>query len=257
MSGKISRKGFLTRLGFGSLVAALRPPVLEGLTASTGQGCEYRKHPREMGIGKRLRQLREGKGLSQGDIVDRPGLIRCGWIRPTEGATMAQGPVVLEAAQKRDEPLLCPSAQPKMKGCRVLGVVGGTIETPELAYLNQPVPVNEKVLRLAAPLKPTEVFRFAAHCEGKGCLHFDGANCRLATRIVQILPAVTEGLPACPIRPTCRWYQQEGKPACVRCPQIVTQTYEASEAYRRAAEGWDRSGPSDVRILLHAHLESP
>ena len=112
-------------------------------------------------------------------------------------------------------------------------------------------------LLVAAPLKPTEVFRFAAHCEGKGCLHFDGANCRLATRIVQILPAVTEGLPACPIRPTCRWYQQEGKPACLRCPQIVTQTYEASEAYRRAAEGWDRSGPSDVRILLHADLESP
>jgi len=135
------------------------------------------------------------------------------------------------------EPLLCPSAQPEMKECRVLGVVGGTAERPELAYLNQLLPVTEELLRMAAPVKPTEVFRFAARCEEKACRHFDGASCRLATRIVQILPAVTPGLPACIIRPTCRWYQQEGNAACLRCPQVVTQTYEASDDFRRAAEG--------------------
>ncbi|HTS71812.1 MAG TPA: nitrogen fixation protein [Terriglobia bacterium] len=133
--------------------------------------------------------------------------------------------------------LLCPSAQPEMKGSTVLGVVDGAAGHPELAYLNQPLPVTEEVLRLAGPVKPTEVFRFAAHCEEKACRHFDGTRCQLATRIVQILPAVTEGLPACIIRPTCRWYQQEGKAACLRCPQVVTQTYEASDDYRRAAEG--------------------
>jgi hypothetical protein len=124
-----------------------------------------------------------------------------------------------------------------MKACRVLGVVGGTAEHPELAYLNQHLPVTEEVLRLAGPVKSTEVFRFAARCEEKACRHFDGARCQLATRIVQILPAVTEGLPACLIRPTCRWYQQEGKAACLRCPQVVTQTCEPSDEYRRAAEG--------------------
>jgi hypothetical protein len=140
-------------------------------------------------------------------------------------------------SHKRTEPLLCPSAQPDMQACRVLGVVGGTAERPELTYLNQPLAATEEVLRLAAPVSPTEVFRFAAHCEEKACRHFDGARCQLASRIVQILPAVTEALPACIIRPTCRWYQQEGKAACLRCPQVVTQTYEASDDYRRAAEG--------------------
>jgi len=150
---------------------------------------------------------------------------------------MGQETSVPKTELDETKPLLCPSAQPEMKGCRVLGVVGGTAERPELAYLNQPLPVTEEVLRLAGPVKPTEVFRFAAHCEEKACRHFDGARCQLATRIVQILPAVTEGLPACIIRPTCRWYQQEGKAACLRCPQVVTQTYEASDDYRRAAEG--------------------
>jgi hypothetical protein len=151
---------------------------------------------------------------------------------------LAEQKTVPESQFGEAKPLLCPSAQPEMKACRVLGVVGGRAGRPELAYLNQHLPVTEEVLRLAGPVKPTEVFRFAAHCEEKACRHFDGARCQLATRIVQILPAVTEGLPACLIRPTCRWYQQEGKAACLRCPQVVTQTYEAGDDYRRAAEGW-------------------
>ena len=58
-----------------------------------------------------------------------------------------------------------------------------------------------------------------------------------ASGIVDLLPAVTEALPACRIRPECRWYRQEGRPACMRCPQVVTQTYQPTELYARAAEG--------------------
>jgi hypothetical protein len=135
------------------------------------------------------------------------------------------------------KPLLCPSAQPEMAESRVLGVVGGTADVPELAYLNEILHVTEEVLARAAPVKPTEVFRFAANCEESACRHFDGRSCQLATRIVQILPTATETLPACLIRSTCRWYSQEGREACLRCPQIVTQIYEPSENLRRAAEG--------------------
>jgi hypothetical protein len=149
---------------------------------------------------------------------------------------MAEGEVVCTVPTEQ-RTLLCPSAQPEMKASRVLGVVAGAAEAPQVSYLNEPLPVTDDLLRLAAPVKPTEVFRFAAHCEEKVCRHFDGTHCRLATRIVEILPAVTEGLPACLIRPTCRWYHQEGRPACLRCPQIVTLTYEASDEYRRAAGG--------------------
>ena len=41
-------------------------------------------------------------------------------------------------------------------------------------------------------------------------------------RIVQQLPTVVETLPACQIRSSCRWWLQEGKAACYRCPQMVT-----------------------------------
>ena len=131
--------------------------------------------------------------------------------------------------------LLCPSAQPGMQGLRLLGVLEPTAEGPRLAYLNEDVPVTDDVLGLASPAQPTEVFRLAAHCEERRCTHFDGERCKLATRIVQILPAVVEALPICLIRSSCRWYEQEGKEACFRCPQVITECGDASADYRRAA----------------------
>jgi len=144
------------------------------------------------------------------------------------------------APAQQENTLLCPSAQPDMEGSRILGVVGGTVEAAQVAYLNQHLPVTEELLASTAPVKPTEVFRFAAHCEEKACRHFDGTNCQLATRIVKILPAVTDALPACLIRSACRWYQQEGREACLRCPQVVTESFEPSEEFIRAALGGGR-----------------
>ena len=100
---------------------------------------------------------------------------------------------------------LCPSAQPGMEQCRVLGVVQRDGPVPLLQYLNQHVPATADVLAMAAPLKPTEVFRLAATCAEHKCPHFDGADCQLASRIVQILPAVVDTLPPCIIRKECRW----------------------------------------------------
>jgi hypothetical protein len=132
-------------------------------------------------------------------------------------------------------PLLCPSAQPGMQEPRLLGVVTLTDQGPQLAYLNHHLPVTPDLLAQAAPAEPTQVFRFAAHCEEKQCTHFNGERCKLATRIVQILPAVVDALPACLIRPTCRWYVQEGKAACLRCPQVITEALEPSPEFVRAA----------------------
>ena len=131
--------------------------------------------------------------------------------------------------------LLCPSALPEMPQGRVFGVVGGTATEPRLSYLDQTAPVTEDILALAAPVKPTEVFRLAAPCVESKCCHFDGQDCRLVTRIVQILPAVAEFLPPCAIRRDCRWFQQEGRPACMRCPQVVTLNCAASDGMVRAA----------------------
>jgi len=129
-------------------------------------------------------------------------------------------------------PKLCPSAQPGMDECRILGLVQWEGPAPKLQYLNQHVPATPAVLAMAAPLKPTEVFRLAATCAEHCCPHFDGADCRLATRVVQILPAAVDTLPPCIIRKDCHWYSQEGGAACKRCPEITTVSYDLSPEVR-------------------------
>jgi len=130
---------------------------------------------------------------------------------------------------------LCPSAQPGMDNCRVLGVVEQEGPAPRLVYLDQAVPATAEILALAAPLKPTEVYRLSATCAEAKCPHFDGTNCRLATRVVQILPAVVDVLPPCTIRKDCRWFSQEGGAACRRCPEITTVSYNLSEQVREVS----------------------
>jgi hypothetical protein len=129
---------------------------------------------------------------------------------------------------KSTRPILCPSASPHSQDAQVFGVVGGTADAPEVAYLPAPQPITDELLQLAKPVRPGEVFRVAAPCACRGCGHFapEGSTCRLAETIVQWLPSVVDTLPPCAIRPACRWWQQEGRAACVRCPQVVTETFE-------------------------------
>lgn len=139
----------------------------------------------------------------------------------------------MELTKADKTPLLCPSAQPRGKESVMFGVVGGTVEEPRLRYLKQPVPVSDDFLDISALAEPTEIFRFAAPCVRKACQHFDGSKCRLVSKTVQLLSEVVEVLPPCRIRSNCQWWQQEGKAACMRCPQVVTTTYNPSEQIRQ------------------------
>ena len=67
--------------------------------------------------------------------------------------------IVREIAPAEDRRLLCPSAQPEMEGSRIMGVVGGTVEAVQVAYLNEHLAVTDELLASTAPAKPTEVFR--------------------------------------------------------------------------------------------------
>jgi len=131
--------------------------------------------------------------------------------------------------------LMCPSAQPDMEDSLVLGVLEKTSEGPRLAWIEKPQPVTPQLLSLTRDTDPGLVFRFAARCEEQRCVHFDGQDCQLATRIVQILPLAVDSLPPCSIRPECRWYQQEGKAACLRCPEVVTHLDNPSAEMLEAA----------------------
>ena len=117
------------------------------------------------------------------------------------------------------EGLACPSAQPDMEGAQVLGVV----EEGGLAYVAGRLPVTEALLDAMGPVPPTLLMRFAAPCATEACAHFEGGACQLARRIARDMAPVVERLPACAIRPNCRWHAQEGAEACRRCPQVVTR----------------------------------
>ncbi|GAC1359916.1 MAG: hypothetical protein NVSMB3_07700 [Acidobacteriaceae bacterium] len=109
------------------------------------------------------------------------------------------------------------------------------MEEPRVAWLERPVPVTDELLALTGSVPPTQVLRVSAPCQEHLCCHFDGHDCNLATRLVQLMPAVDASLPACRIRADCRWFTQEGRAACLRCPQIVTFSVNPTEELSRAA----------------------
>ncbi len=139
------------------------------------------------------------------------------------------------ANTRTDGALLCPSAQPEMAGAAVFGLVQGTATNPRVAYLDRAVPLTSEIIATAAPVEPTEVFRIGAPCAGSCCQHFGEGRCRLAKRLVQLLPAVVSSAPPCALRPNCMWWRQEGISACERCPQIVTKMHGATERLVAAA----------------------
>jgi hypothetical protein len=134
--------------------------------------------------------------------------------------------------------LMCPSAEPDGMDATVFGLVVGTPERPETAYLDQAQPVTPELLALAEPAAPTEVFRIAARCMRKGCAHWDAGRetCRFGEKTVRLAPVVVLQLPTCAIRPSCRWWHQEGAAACQRCPQVVRTCVLGSTEVGQAAD---------------------
>jgi hypothetical protein len=132
--------------------------------------------------------------------------------------------------------LLCPSATLIGLDARVFGVLtGSAAEGLQVGYLAGALPATPELLAAAAPAKPTEVFRAAAACVERSGQHFDGARCRLASRITFLRNPVVSALPRYVIRRTCRWFHQEGREACRRRPQVATERRNASELQRVVA----------------------
>lgn len=137
-----------------------------------------------------------------------------------------------------DRAAKCPSSQVDFAESEVFGVVLGTPERPEVAYLERTVPVTPELL---APLReasvpPPAALRVAAPCLSGACSHFDGASCSLANKVVRSMPSVVERLAPCAIRSTCRWFRQEGAEVCKRCAGIVTRVADPSAQELEIAE---------------------
>ena len=129
----------------------------------------------------------------------------------------------------------------------MFGLVDHARIPPAVRYLEAPAPVTPDLLALSAPLRPTEIFRFAAPCQGGRCCHWSGSDCRLVTRIVELLPEADASLPHCGIRGACRWFEQGGAGACARCAGIVTQNEDPSDSMRLAAA--PQGGPRSLEAV--------
>jgi hypothetical protein len=118
----------------------------------------------------------------------------------------------------------------------VFGVVGGTATRPRVEYVTVPQPLTPEIERMCSPATPGEVLRIATPCVRYKCKHFESEKCTLAQRIIQILPPVVDSVPPCRLRPTCRWWVQEGPSACLRCPQVVRTPSLVTEEHRRVSD---------------------
>jgi hypothetical protein len=142
----------------------------------------------------------------------------------------------MQQDDKTPPTLLCPSVTAIGPDARVFGVLTRSpAEGLQVGYLTEALPATPELLAAAAPAKPTEIFRAAAPCSERACKHFDGTNCQLAARITAMLDPVVGTLARCAIRPVCRWFHQEGRAACLRCPQVTTEQRNPSDLDRAVA----------------------
>ena len=139
--------------------------------------------------------------------------------------------------EKHEWPL-CPSTFPGWPDSVAFGIVTGTVEEPRWQPFEKPLPITDELLALSGPVAPTEVFRFAGPCAGNACQHFAGetGQCRLVEKTVRFVPKVKDKLPPCTIRVDCKWWRQEGREACFRCPQVASSNPANAEAMRMAAD---------------------
>jgi hypothetical protein len=121
--------------------------------------------------------------------------------------------------------LTCPSA-PAEPGSTLLGVVTGK---GQVAYISPNIPVSRRMLdqfqHAGVPIENR--LRFACACLQHRCIQWVGreeaGRCGLIEHAVATQPPRESlpSLPQCGIRPTCRWFAQQGRTACAVCPEII------------------------------------
>ena len=109
----------------------------------------------------------------------------------------------------------------------LLGIV---IAPGQVAYLAPNVPVTAEMLEAlnSEGVAVENRLRFACACREHQCRQWAGGpgeqgRCGLVEHAVEAL-AIDIGLddlPNCGIRPTCRWFAQQGRKACAACPEIL------------------------------------
>lgn len=112
----------------------------------------------------------------------------------------------------------CPSARAEAGN-----LLFGRVQGARVERLATPLPVDAAFVEaLAARGPPEQRFRFAGVCAEGACAQWQDGACGVIRRVLADRKPVAEGLPACALRPTCRWFGQEGAVACAACALVVT-----------------------------------
>lgn len=133
----------------------------------------------------------------------------------------------MASKKQRQGPAACPSARAE-PGATLLGVIG---VDGRVAYLKSALAIDQDFIdEVAKDGPPEERFRFAGACvEGK-CVQWDGARARCGV-LDGVIAVLGDGegdapLQVCSIRTACRWFAQDGPPACRICPGVITDVPE-------------------------------
>jgi hypothetical protein len=150
----------------------------------------------------------------------------------------------------------CPSGQPAQGDSLVIGVVVAQGGRSQVSLLPKSVPLRSVARLIPDTIPATEVLRLAAPCAERNCAHFSDDRCTLASRIVARLPPVIDRLSPCALRPSCRWWHQEGPAACHRCPQliIITEPFWSSDLMREVATPATTSAAQEQSTGASSHV---
>jgi hypothetical protein len=158
-------------------------------------------------------------------------------MRGSQGRVVDQTVRQEQAMPEKDRralAILCPSVTGIGPAVGVL--TGSVVKRFRVGYLTMTLPATSALLAAAAPARPRERLRAAALCMGRHCEHFHDANCRRAARIASLLDPFPEALPRCAVHRQCRWLRQEGRAACLRCPQVTAEQRNPSDLQSMAAD---------------------
>ena len=152
--------------------------------------------------------------------------------------------------------LTCPSAPHNLPGAKLLGVVLGEEDAPRVAYLKKKVELKDAVDTEKLDIDPGHAFRFSGKCANSGCGQWKDGGCRLGKDITEKLAPVVQTAPACSIRATCRWFEENGVQACLRCPQVTTRVHKRDARLFAVAKDVPGKGPDeDAPTPPPAHLQ--
>jgi len=108
----------------------------------------------------------------------------------------------------------------------LLGIVGSD---GRVQYAANKIVIDEEFVKVASVGRtPEKRFRFSNSCVESRCKQWKDHHCSVLDKIIDFpLPKREEDsrLPICSIRPSCRWFRQDGAHACSVCPWVITEYY--------------------------------